>query len=313
MGGITYMPSVQTVPCSVIKDNQIKQASRLSLGASRTAVACCDGAMNDQGQNSCSRTMADTTNFRKRNAANKKDGGLYAARTFATQRYMTQYGCPKACLLQTQAKTTLAKPITKTSKGTCITAINGGSGCVPLAQKTASSTDCTGCANIFNNVAPQAPAEFAIGTVPVGSPRMPELVAGVFSAPPEEPLAPVLRGLGEPLVTDDTAICHTESKFSCPGAEGDFEKDVAAGKCKEEESTKIDKMCEDGPCDSDPLSALCVTAKKTCQVDPETGVKCRAWPTIRAKTASRKSKMAPTLLPSLSPHCLSRRRRCKSI
>jgi len=64
--GISYMPSVQTVPCSVIKDNQIKQASRLSLGTARTAVACCDGAMNDQGPNSCSRTMADTTSFKKR-------------------------------------------------------------------------------------------------------------------------------------------------------------------------------------------------------------------------------------------------------
>jgi len=213
-------------------------------------------------------------NFKKRNANGQKDGGLYAARTFATQRYMTQYGCPKACLLQTQAAAILAKPITKTSKGTCITAINGGSGCVPIAQKTATSTDCTGCAQIFNNVAPQAPAEFSIGTVPVGGPRMVDLVAGVLSAPPEEPLAPVFEGLGAPLVTDDTAICHTESKFTCPGAEADFEKEVAAGKCSEEESTKIDYMCDDGPCDSDPTSALCITAKRSCQVDPETGNKC---------------------------------------
>lgn len=104
---------------------------------------------------------------------------------------------------------------------------------------------------------------------------MASIVAGVLAAPPEEPLAPVLKAAGEPLVLDDTAICHTESKFSCEGGtDATFEADVAAGKCKEEESTKIDKMCEDGPCDSDPLSALCVTAKKTCQVDPETGVKC---------------------------------------
>lgn len=270
--GITYMPSIQTVPCSVIKDQKIKQASQLSQGANRGAVACCNGAMNDQSAQSCSRTMADASNFKKRNAANnnRRDGGLSAARTFATQRYMSLYACPKECLLRTQNQGTLAKPITKTSKGTCITALNGAQGCVPLAQKTASSTDCTGCANIFNNVEPTPPSQFQSGGGKVGN----DLIVGVLSAPAEEPFGMVSNSLGDPLVMDDTAICHTESKFTCPGGDADFEKAAAEGKCKEEESTKIDKMCEDGPCDSDPDSLLCLTAKKACKVDPVTGVMC---------------------------------------
>lgn len=272
--GITYLPSVQTVPCKVIQDATLKSRSQLGLGKSRTAVACCDGSMLDQGANSCAQTMADTTNFKKRNANNRQDGGLYAARTFATQRYMSQYGCPKECLLQTQAKSILAKPITKTSRGTCITAINGAAGCVPIEQKTSTSTDCTGCRSIFDNVAPQAPSEFAIGKPPVGDAKVKDMIRSVLSAPAEEPVAPVLAAAGDPLALDDTAVCHTESEFACPGDEADYEKTVAAGKCLEELSTKIDKMCEDGPCDSDPTSSLCVKAKKACIVDPDTGIKC---------------------------------------
>merc|ERR1712224_97912 len=79
---------------------------------------------------------------------------------------------------------------------------------------------------------------------------------------------------GDPLIIDDTAICHTESEFSCPGSGMEFEQMVNTGQCTSKESVKIDKMCEDGPCDSDPDSLLCQAAKRNCEVDPETGVKC---------------------------------------
>jgi len=284
--GITYMPSVQTIPCSVIKDDTIKAASQKSLGLKRTAVACCDGSMQNAGTNSCSRTMADTTNFKKKNQnGNRNDGGLYAARTFATQRYMSLYGCPSKCLLQTANNANLAKAITKTSKGTCITAINGNQ-CVPIEEKTASSIDCTGCNNIFNNVAPQPASTFSIGKPGAGADAaIRGMIRSVLKAPPEEPLAPVLKAEGyDDLDLDDTAVCHTESTFDLycgkgeaePDfvAEADYEKKMKEEKCGEKPSIKKDHMCEDGPCDSDPDSDLCKLAKSKCLVDPETGVKC---------------------------------------
>jgi hypothetical protein len=54
----------------------------------------------------------------------------------------------------------------------------------------------------------------------------------------------------------------------------DFEDEVNAGKCKEIASTKIDDMCDDGPCDSDSKSQACLIAKAKCTVDPDSGVKC---------------------------------------
>merc|ERR1712037_720855 len=84
----------------------------------------------------------------------------------------------------------------------------------------------------------------------------------------------VLKAGGEDLGLDNTAVCHTESKFTCEGAEKDYENLANAGKCKEVESTKVDKMCDDGPCDNDENSDACKLAKAKCEVDPETGSMC---------------------------------------
>merc|ERR1712137_1021988 len=58
--------------------------------------------------------VPDVTKFRKKNANNKQDGGLYAARTFNLQRYMSLYSCPRECLLQTESNSILATPVTTT-------------------------------------------------------------------------------------------------------------------------------------------------------------------------------------------------------
>merc|ERR1712072_1155396 len=72
-----------------------------------------------------------------------------------------------------------------------------------------------------------------------------------------ESFGSVANTLGDPLAVDDTAVCHTKSSFTCPGTDAQYEQMVNAKACSETVSVKIDKMCDDGPCDSDPDSILC--------------------------------------------------------
>jgi hypothetical protein len=171
-----------------------------------------------------------------------------------------------------QAKTAnsgLVAAVTKTSTGTCVNYLSNN-GCT--TTKNSAYTDCTKCAGIFNNVAPASFAsDFQIGQ-PNGN--LGQMISRLNSAPSDEPLGNVLNAGGQDLGLDNTAVCHTESKFTCPGAEKDYENKVNAGECKEVESTKVDKMCDDGPCDNDENSYACKLAKAKCEVDPETGSMC---------------------------------------
>lgn len=182
------------------------------------------------------------------------------------------YQCPQNCL-STQIKTaSLVAATTKTSKGTCITYMDGSNGCVPTAK--AGVTDCRSCAGIFNNVAPKSFLKVFGPTNPLapvdGLDRMVQRVQGAGAA---EEFGNVLEE-GAELGTDDTAACWTTSSFECPGGDAGFAAAVEGGTCKEDESTKIDDMCDDGPCDNDPDSQTCTQAKLKCEVDPDSGVKC---------------------------------------
>lgn len=268
--GISYMESVKMVPCSQIQDQGLKQ---LSSGNNRQATACCVGSLQNTAEGGCGATLPQITNYRKRNAAGKTDGGLYSGREFILNRYRTLYNCPRECMHPiTQAKTAdsgLVAAVTKTSTGTCVNYLSNN-GCT--TTKNSAYTDCTKCAGIFNNVAPASFAsDFQIGQ-PNGN--LGQMISRLNSAPSDEPLGNVLNAGGQDLGLDNTAVCHTESKFTCPGAEKDYENMVNAGKCKEVESTKVDKMCDDGPCDNDENSYACKLAKAKCEVDPETGSMC---------------------------------------
>jgi len=267
--GITYMQSVEMKPCSVLSPT----LQSMSTGTNRQGTACCTGSLLDKKDGECGATLPDITGFQKRNANNKKDGGLYAARQFNLERYMTLYGCQAACLLQTKASPLLAAAVTKTSKGTCINFDAGPGGCV--ATQTVGATDCRACAGIFNNVAPASfSSQFEIGKPTSPKKELEKMIRRVQSSGDLEPFGNVLETDGAPLVDDTTAVCHTPSSFSCPGGEANFEADVEAGKCTEVESKKIDYMCDDGPCDNEPNSLLCRTAKAKCEVDPDSGEKC---------------------------------------
>merc|ERR1712048_1094935 len=197
----------------------------------------------------------------------------YAARTSNLERYMSLYSCPRECLLQTQSSSILATPVTKTSKGTCLNFLAGPSVCVTDQQP--GYTDCRPCAGIYNNVAPDTfSLEFTVGTPISPNDGLAKMIQRVQLAGDAEPMGNVLRVGGDPLAIDDTAICHTVSKFECPGEDAQFEADVEAGKCSERLSVKIDDMCNDGPCDSNPDSAVCRRAKDNCEVDPDSGVRC---------------------------------------
>jgi len=267
--GITYMESVKMTPCSVLPDPVKASAT----GANRQATACCTGSMLEKGEGKCGSTLPDVTKFRKTSSSGKKDGGLYAARTFNLERYMSLYSCPEECLLQTQASSILATPVTKTSKGTCINFYAGAGGCVTNQQP--GYTDCRPCAGIYNNVAPETfSLEFTVGTPTSPNDGLEKMIQRVQLAADAEPMGNVLRVGVEPLAIDDTAICHTVSNFECPGDDAQFEANVEAGKCSERLSVKIDGMCDDGPCDSNPDSAVCRRAKDNCEVDPDSGMKC---------------------------------------
>jgi hypothetical protein len=268
--GISYMESVKMVPCSQIKDQNLKT---LSTGTGRQATACCTGSLQNTAEGGCGATLSQKTQFKKRNVQNKADGGLYSGREFILNRYMTQYSCPRACMhpitQQKNANSGLLAAVTKTSTGTCVNYLSNA-GCT--TQKNSDYTDCTKCAGIFNNVAPASfQSDFQSGK-PDGN--LGKLISRLNSAPSDEPLGNVLNAGGEDLGLDNTAVCHTASKFTCPGAEKDYENEVNTGKCKEVESTKVDKMCDDGPCDNDENSDACKLAKAKCEVDPETGSMC---------------------------------------
>lgn len=278
--GITYQESIKMTPCKILEQTnpELAKLSKLQGNNAQAACACCTGSMQNTAPGGCGATTPDVTNFRKRNANNQKDGGLYAAKTFTEQRYQTLYNCPAACLNQANNNGNLAKPTTKTSKGTCINYLQGAAGCVNTAS--AGATDCTGCAGIFNNVAPVT-FEQTFKKAPNAKPELEVMARSIMarSILPQESLPNVASAAGDPLVVDDTAACHTESKFECGDIDkqeyvsmADYESLVA--NCKETISVKIDNMCDDAPCDNDETSATCSLAKNTCYVDPDSGVWC---------------------------------------
>jgi len=279
--GITYQQSIRMVPCKILEQQnaQLAQKSVLKAKNSQAAAACCTGSMLNTQPGGCGATTPDATGFRKRNAQGGKDGGLYAAKTFTEQRYQTLYNCAAACLNQAQdTNGNLAKTTTKTSKGTCIGYLAGSQGCV--TQQPAANTDyedCTGCAGIFNNVAPQT-FETTFKSVK-GTGDLQALSARIMeqSSLPQESLSNVANTEGDPLVEDRTAICHTESEYKCDALKGKEYVSMAeyqAAKCEETQSVKIDNMCDDAPCDNNEDSATCLYANNICYVDPDSGVWC---------------------------------------
>jgi len=275
--GIHYLPAVETKSCKAVGNQQLKQMSVGSDG-SQQATPCCNGPVTNVAAGGCGATMASLTNFKKRNAQNKQDGGVYAARKFELQRAQTLWNCPEECILQTKTTAGLGTPLTKTSKGTCLQFYSGADGCT--ATRQTGSKDCSSCVGAYNNVAPTAFSEFQIGiTDPGKKTDLTRAISRLQTASDPEPLGPVLKAQGQPLAIDDTAICHTESSFTCEGAKDnmsmeEYEKLVNDGKCSEIESKKIDHMCDDGPCDNEPNSLLCRTAKARCEVDPDSGEMC---------------------------------------
>jgi len=231
--------------------------------------------MNDRQPGQCGATLQDAKNYVKRNANGKTDGGRYASQIAKERMYMQLYGCDNKCLRQKTANggPTLASSTSKSSKGTCLNWATADGTCV-ANNPGGNAANCAGCAGIFNFVAPDAFAsQFTIGT-PAASTNLNRSITRVQSAGPPEALSNPINSDGADLAEDDTAKCMTTSSFECPGEDKDFAAMADAGKCKEKESTKIDKMCDDGPCDNDPLSNACAIAKAKCEVDPESGVKC---------------------------------------
>jgi hypothetical protein len=271
--GISYMESVKMVSCNEIPDGTLKQ---LSAGNNRQATACCTGSLKNTNEGGCGATLSQITQFKKKNANGRNDGGAYSAREFQLNRYRTQYGCERGCMWPiTQQKTAtsgLAAPVTKSSTGTCVNYLSSN-GCTTTANNQ--YTDCRPCAGIFNNVAPQAfSSNFQIGTPKESG--LVRMINRLNSAPSDEPMGNVLSVGGDPLTEDNTAECMTPSKFECKDAksEMDYENQANAGKCTEVESAKVDNMCDDGPCDNDENSRACLLAKAKCLVDPETGSMC---------------------------------------
>merc|ERR1712150_110624 len=199
------------------------------------------------------------------------------------QRYMTLYGCPSDCLNIQQSSANLAKPVTKTAKGTCVGFLAGSLGCVET-QPAGDAIDCSGCTGIFNNV---APLRF-VRKFKSGPSEIPELIARTVqaAAQPDEQPGNVAKVSGDDLALDNTAICHTASEFKCGQGDqnllaADFismaDVEALAAQplsCTETESVKITDMCNDGPCDNDSGSRTCIYAKEICRVDPDSGVYC---------------------------------------
>jgi len=233
------------------------------------------------------------TEHKKRNANNKKDGGLYAARGFMLQHMQTLYNCPSACILQTQdPNNNLAKALTKTSKGTCVTYLGVGQNgpeCVDTKTQNGGETDCRGCSCCYTNAHPDL-CEFGFGGGSGnsgGTVQLPtdesfaDLKKRIQEPPPPEARGRVVKtGTDAEVAIDDTAKCHTESKFTCKGndkeyvSESEVLQQLANNDCQETVSSKIDDMCLDTPCDKDPDSNKCLEALDRCAYDPESGVMC---------------------------------------
>jgi hypothetical protein len=269
--GISYMESVKMVPCSTMAAGTLKT---LSSAANNQATACCKGNMLNTQPGGCGATLKQKTLFRKKNANGNNDGGAYSGREYILNRYMSLYQCPRACMFpisqQKTADSGLLAPVIKTETGTCVNYLSTN-GCTTTANDQ--YTKCQNCAGIFNNVAPNLFASNFVGKPVQGGP-LGKMLGRLSAAPEDEPMGNVLSAGGEDLGLDNTAECHTPSTFKCPGKEADFEKDVNAGKCNEVESHKVDDMCDDGPCDNDENSQVCLNAKARCLVDPETGSMC---------------------------------------
>jgi len=278
--GYGFQESIKSVSCSKLNADLQTKSRVTGNTANQRATACCDGPITERGPGKCGSSLADLTDFKKRNAQGNKDGGVFAATRFYQQQMESQYNCPTECqTVATNTNNNLMAPLVKTAVGTCVTALSGSNGCVNLDADPnilAGATDCTGCIGRFNNVAPATfRNDFAIGISTPGQSLI-DLVDRVAAAAaqPQEPVGSALNTPGDPLAIDDTAVCHTESTFSCPGDDSQYDEMVNNGECSGTDSVKIDNMCEDGPCDSDPNSLVCAAAKANCEVDPETGVKC---------------------------------------
>lgn len=275
--GITYMESVKMIPCKLLSaDLQAKSKYTGTGKFAGTSTPCCEGSMQNTNPGGCGNTLTDVTNFQKKNAAgNRNDGGQYAASKFITQRYSALYGCPEQCLTSKIKTAALVPGVIKTAQGSCIDYMDGASGCTKT--KAQGSTDCTPCAGIYNNVAPSSfSTNFGI-TNPTApkTDNLFKMIQRIHSAPPAEDVGNVLEAQGGALVVDNTAVCYNPSSFECPGNEDAYQAAVEAGTCKEEPPVKIDRMCDDGPCDNvDDDDVGCQTAKSTCKVDPESGVLC---------------------------------------
>jgi len=293
--GVTYQASIQKVPCSVLKtqNRALYELSKRNGNNAQAADCCCEGNLANTNPGGCGATFNSATAHKKRNAANKKDGGLYAARSFMHQHYRSMYNCPSSCIERTQDQNgNLAQALSKTSKGTCVTYINGADQCVDTKANNGGETDCRCCACIYDNADPSlCLLGFGDGKLPDGavseSVQLPKQDFGAIKqriqAPPKpERESNVRRAAGfAALSLDDTAICHTESKYTCPGDNQEFltqteiDNRVNSEACTDSPGTKIDDMCQDTVCDQDPDSAACETAKARCKYDPDSGSMCQ--------------------------------------
>jgi len=192
------------------------------------------------------------------------------------------YNCLQACIdRKTDENNNLAPPLVKTSQGTCLTQINQQNQCE--ANNVAlepGAIDCKSCECCYNNAPPeQCTAAFpaagpSTGVVPAD--RFQDVIKRFTHLPKTfEAMGNVALTDDSPLITDDTAICHTESTFTCPdNSDANFEVQANAGLCTETQSTQIDEMCRDTPCDKDAESTKCLDSLSRCEYDPESGVMC---------------------------------------
>jgi len=282
--GITYQPGVRQQHCSVLQ-NKIKDKSQPTAKALQAGLACCNTALTDHSPNGCGSTLLHTNAYRKLNANGRQDGGRFSATVFSRQRQVSQYNCATACMglskNEVNTGTQVMKSLTKSSAGTCINFMDGANGCVANAPaNVAGADDCRSCAGIYNNVAPESFIKDLAPSTPFApsTPALAKLLvrSQAEAQTPQEPPSGVQNSPGQALTEDNTAVCWSESSFSCPNGDtqAGFDQDVKNNNCKEVESTKIDKMCDDGPCDNDPESLVCRKAKANCEVDPDSGMKC---------------------------------------
>merc|ERR1712130_394602 len=132
------------------------------------------------------------------------------------------------------------------------------------------SAGCTGCHFVEKWPAPNAPPSAQTTPQPSVTTPPPASDANPNPNPSEAPDQTTTENpfgftasANDPLTIDDTSACHTVGNITCPGnpTPAQFESMIGDGKCVVTESTKIDDMCDDGPCDNDPLSKVCQLAK----------------------------------------------------